>query len=121
MSRYYRNCDGYGRRDFLQVAIGSAVAGIGFSQLMGLRAQAAQRARDSGFGTIVAAGGDGTVSGVAATLAGTGLRFGVLPQTTGGCPASKRGDLRILPVLGAPVGVVVSFKSSSQLTGGPAV
>lgn len=44
MSRYYRNCDGYGRRDFLQVGIGSAVAGIGFSQLMGLRAQAAQRA-----------------------------------------------------------------------------
>ena len=44
MRDHHRNCDGFGRRDFLQVGIGSAAAGIGLSQLMGLRAQAAQRA-----------------------------------------------------------------------------
>lgn len=44
MGNIHTNCDGYGRRDFLQLGIGSAAAGLGFSQLMGLRAQAAQRA-----------------------------------------------------------------------------
>lgn len=43
---------------------------------------AARAAVAAGFGTVVAAGGDGTVSGVAAALAGTGRRFGVLPLGT---------------------------------------
>lgn len=41
-----------------------------------------QRAMKDGFGTIVAAGGDGTISGVAGQVAGTGRRMGVLPLGT---------------------------------------
>ena len=44
MSDIHFNCDGRGRRDFLRLGLGSAAAGIGLSQLMGLRAQAAERA-----------------------------------------------------------------------------
>ena len=44
MGDFHRNCDGQGRRDFLKLGLGSAAAGIGFSQLMGLRAEAAERA-----------------------------------------------------------------------------
>ena len=44
MSTTNTNCDGYGRRDFLQVGLGTAAAGLGLSQIMSLRAQAAQRA-----------------------------------------------------------------------------
>ena len=44
MSDIHLNCDGRGRRDFLRLGLGSAAAGIGLSQLMGLRAQAAERA-----------------------------------------------------------------------------
>ncbi len=44
--------------------------------------QATRAACDAGFATIVAAGGDGTVSGVAGVVAGSGLRFGVLPLGT---------------------------------------
>ena len=44
MSTIHLNCDGRGRRDFLKLGIGSAAAGLGMSQLMGLRAQAAERA-----------------------------------------------------------------------------
>lgn len=43
-SPIHRNCDGGGRRDFLKLGIGSAAAGLGFAPLLGLRAEAAQRA-----------------------------------------------------------------------------
>lgn len=44
--------------------------------------EAAHAAIDAGFETIVAAGGDGTISGVAPLVAGVGRRFGVLPLGT---------------------------------------
>lgn len=42
----------------------------------------AARARADGVGTVIAAGGDGTLSGVAAALAGSDIRMGVLPMGT---------------------------------------
>lgn len=45
-------------------------------------ADVCQRAMKDGFGTICAAGGDGTISGIAGQLAGTGRRLGVIPQGT---------------------------------------
>lgn len=44
--------------------------------------EAAARAVDEGFGTIVAAGGDGTIGGVAAAVHGSGADMGVLPMGT---------------------------------------
>ncbi|SFQ41973.1 Diacylglycerol kinase family enzyme [Roseivivax halotolerans] len=41
-----------------------------------------RRAMKAGYGTIVAAGGDGTISGVAQELAGSGHRMGIIPQGT---------------------------------------
>ncbi len=43
---------------------------------------AARRAIDEGFGTVVAAGGDGTISAVAGVLRGTGVTMGILPMGT---------------------------------------
>lgn len=40
------------------------------------------RAMKDGFGTIVAAGGDGTITGVAGRLAGSGRQMGIIPQGT---------------------------------------
>ncbi len=45
-------------------------------------AEAARRAVAQGHDTVVAAGGDGTISAVAGALAGTGCRLGVLPLGT---------------------------------------
>ncbi|KKL56822.1 hypothetical protein LCGC14_2241570 [marine sediment metagenome] len=46
-------------------------------------ATAAQRAVDDGFGTVVAAGGDGTICAVAGVLHGhTDIRMGILPMGT---------------------------------------
>ena len=45
-------------------------------------AEAARRAVAQGYDTVVAAGGDGTISAVAGVLAGTGCRLGVLPLGT---------------------------------------
>jgi diacylglycerol kinase family enzyme len=45
-------------------------------------AEAARRAVAEGHDTVVAAGGDGTISAVAGALAGTGVRLGVLPLGT---------------------------------------
>ncbi|ETW13091.1 diacylglycerol kinase catalytic subunit [Roseivivax marinus] len=45
-------------------------------------ADACQRAMKDGFGTIVAAGGDGTIAGVAGQVAGTGRRLGIVPLGT---------------------------------------
>ena len=43
---------------------------------------AARKARDDGFGTIIAAGGDGTICSVATELAGSGIALGILPLGT---------------------------------------
>jgi diacylglycerol kinase family enzyme len=46
-------------------------------------ARMTRQAMDDGFGTIVAAGGDGTICGVAAAIAGQeGIRMGVIPLGT---------------------------------------
>ncbi|WP_146590911.1 diacylglycerol/lipid kinase family protein [Puniceibacterium confluentis] len=45
-------------------------------------ADSCARAMKDGFGTIVAVGGDGTVTGIAGQLAGTGRRMGIIPQGT---------------------------------------
>jgi diacylglycerol kinase family enzyme len=45
-------------------------------------AQLAQWAVDQGCGTVAAAGGDGTIAGVASALNGTGVALGVLPLGT---------------------------------------
>ena len=50
-----------------------------------------REARDAGATTIVAAGGDGTVSSVAAELVGTGLTLGVLPLGTSNSFAAALG------------------------------
>jgi len=42
----------------------------------------ARRALEAGHGTIVAAGGDGTIAGVAEVVAGRPVRFGVIPLGT---------------------------------------
>jgi diacylglycerol kinase family enzyme len=43
---------------------------------------AARKARDDGFATVIAAGGDGTICGVATELAGSGIALGILPLGT---------------------------------------
>nr|WP_176439078.1 diacylglycerol kinase family protein [Puniceibacterium sediminis] len=45
-------------------------------------ADSCARAMKDGFGIIVAAGGDGTISGIAGQLAGSGRRMGIVPQGT---------------------------------------
>ncbi|SFE21376.1 diacylglycerol/lipid kinase family protein [Roseivivax sediminis] len=45
-------------------------------------ADACQRAMKDGFGTIAAAGGDGTISAVAGQVAGSGRRLGIVPLGT---------------------------------------
>lgn len=40
----HSNCAGHRRRDLLKLGLGSAAAGLGFSQMLSLRAEAAQRA-----------------------------------------------------------------------------
>lgn len=42
----------------------------------------ARRAKDGGFATIIAAGGDGTICAVAGVLAGTGIAMGIVPMGT---------------------------------------
>ena len=44
--------------------------------------EVARRAVDDGYGTVIVAGGDGTISTVAGVLAGTGVRMGVIPAGT---------------------------------------
>lgn len=45
-------------------------------------ADTCRRAMKDGFRTIVAAGGDGTISGIAGQLAGSGRTMGIIPQGT---------------------------------------
>lgn len=48
----------------------------------GILTAEAERARDEGFATIIAAGGDGTVCAVAQALAGSGATLGIIPLGT---------------------------------------
>ncbi len=64
---------------------------------------AARAAIREGFGTVVAAGGDGTIMTVAGAVAGSGARFGVLPLGTFnyfarglGIPAEPEAAARVL-------------------------
>lgn len=64
--------------------------------------EAVRRAREAG-GIVVAAGGDGTINGVAQAVLGSGCRFGVLPRgtvnyfaRTHGIPSELDGALRVL-------------------------
>tara|TARA_R110002020_G_scaffold26514_34_gene86065 strand:- start:3560 stop:4567 length:1008 start_codon:yes stop_codon:yes gene_type:complete len=43
---------------------------------------AVRKALDDGYGTVIAAGGDGTICGVAEALNGTSCRMGILPRGT---------------------------------------
>jgi diacylglycerol kinase family enzyme len=72
-------------------------------------AQCARAALGSGAEIVVAAGGDGTVSGVGAELIGKGVRLGVLPTGTSnsfaaalGIPAEIEGALELLVAATAP-------------------
>ena len=51
----------------------------------------ARKALEEGFGTIVAAGGDGTVNEIAGGIAGSDVRFGILPVGTMNVFASELG------------------------------
>ena len=51
----------------------------------------AHKALEEGFGTIVAAGGDGTVNEIAGGIAGSDVRFGILPVGTMNVFASELG------------------------------
>ncbi|GAB1478256.1 diacylglycerol kinase family protein [Paracoccaceae bacterium] len=42
----------------------------------------ARRARNGGYATVIAAGGDGTICGVATELAGSGIAMGIIPLGT---------------------------------------
>ncbi|MCU0900538.1 MAG: diacylglycerol kinase [Cypionkella sp.] len=44
--------------------------------------EAARKARADGFATVIAAGGDGTICGIASELAGSGIAMGILPLGT---------------------------------------
>jgi YegS/Rv2252/BmrU family lipid kinase len=60
----------------------------------------ARDALEAGCDLVIAAGGDGTVRAVAETLAGTGVRLGVVPQGTGNLLARN---------LGIPLGIGPAF------------
>ena len=67
----------------LQALLAAVPGGVEIRVVQGRDiARETDRAVEEGFATIVAAGGDGTISGVAARLAGTGRRLGVLPLGT---------------------------------------
>ena len=51
----------------------------------------ARKALEEGFGTIVAAGGDGTVNEIAGGIAGSDVRFGILPVGTMNVFAAELG------------------------------
>ena len=51
----------------------------------------ARKAHEEGFGTIVAAGGDGTVNEIAGGIAGSDARFGILPVGTMNVFAAELG------------------------------
>ncbi|KQW50834.1 MULTISPECIES: diacylglycerol kinase family protein [unclassified Roseateles] len=108
----FNHASGRGDRDEVGPAVEAACATAGRrcelfpvdrpARLPEIARRAVQRAREAG-GTVVAAGGDGTINGVAQAVLGSGCRFGVLPRgtfnyfsRTHGIPQDLDGALRVL-------------------------
>lgn len=87
----FNRSSGRGDRDTVGPAVEAACRSVGRAcelfpvtqggQLPEVARQAVQRAVDVG-GVVVAAGGDGTINGVAQAVLGSGCAFGVLPRGT---------------------------------------
>ena len=108
----FNRASGRGDRDEVGPAVEAACAAAGRrcellpverpEQLAETAREAVRRAREAD-GTVVAAGGDGTINAVAQAVLGSGCRFGVLPRgtfnyfaRTHGIPADLAGALRVL-------------------------
>jgi diacylglycerol kinase family enzyme len=108
----FNRASGHGDRDEVGPAVETACAAVGRrcvllpvespGRLAEIAGEAVRRARDEG-GIVVAAGGDGTINGVAQAVLGSGCAFGVLPRgtfnyfaRTHGIPADLDGALRVL-------------------------
>ncbi len=108
----FNRASGRGNRDELAPAVEAACRVAGRpcqllpverpAALAATAADAVRQAREAG-GIVVAAGGDGTINGVAQAVLGSGCRFGVLPRgtfnyfaRTHGIPADLDGALRVL-------------------------
>lgn len=108
----FNRASGRGNRDEVGPAVEAACAAAGRrcellpverpGELPDVAREAVRRAREVG-GTVVAAGGDGTINGVAQAVLGSGCRFGVLPRgtfnyfaRTHGIPADLAGALQVL-------------------------
>jgi diacylglycerol kinase family enzyme len=108
----FNRASGRGNRDDLAPAVQGACAAAGRDcellpveqpgRLPEMAREAVQRARAAG-GIVVAAGGDGTINGVAQAVLGSGCRLGVLPRgtfnyfaRTHGIPPELDGALQVL-------------------------
>lgn len=108
----FNRASGRGDRDEVGPAVEAACAAAGRrcellpveqpEQLAAKAQEAVRRAREAG-GTVVAAGGDGTINAVAQAVLGSGCRFGVLPRgtfnyfaRTHGIPTELDGALQVL-------------------------
>lgn len=108
----FNRSSGRGNRDEVGPAVEAACTAAGRrcellpveqpGQLGELAREAVRRAIAAG-GVVVAAGGDGTINGVAQAVLGSGCRFGVLPRgtfnyfaRTHGIPADLDGALQVL-------------------------
>jgi len=108
----FNRASGRGDRDEVGPAVEAACAAAGRrcellpveqpGQLAAKAQEAVRRARAVG-GIVVAAGGDGTINGVAQAVLGSGCRFGVLPRgtfnyfaRTHGIPTDLDGALHVL-------------------------
>lgn len=108
----FNRASGRGNRDELGPAVEAACAAAGrrcqlfpvehAERLSAIARDTVQQARAAG-GIVVAAGGDGTINGVAQAVLGSGCRFGVLPRgtfnyfaRTHGIPQDLDGALHVL-------------------------
>lgn len=108
----FNRASGAGDRDEVGPAVEAACAAAGRrcelfpveepGRLADIAKQAVSRAREAD-GIVVAAGGDGTINGVAQAVLGSGCSFGVLPRgtfnyfaRTHGIPAELDAALRVL-------------------------
>ena len=108
----FNRASGAGDRDEVGPAVAAACAAAGRrcelfpveqpGRLADIAGEAVRRAREAD-GIVVAAGGDGTINGVAQAVLGSGCPFGVLPRgtfnyfaRTHGIPAELDAALRVL-------------------------